>query len=305
MTKRCMVTVLGAALVAGALALVPTGAQAQQIQITGPLANADACRHCRIYRQGRISISPLVGFSLRDEFDRTIFFGASAEYHITDWLGIGGFFAFGGVHLNTGLTDQVNGKGVSTERNRLSLPCGSNNAGSAACAAARSGFDDQIGQITFVAAPQILFIPLRGKLALFQKVFIDTDFYFHLGFAIIGLDERADVPGDPAGGPSTVCAGAPVPAGCVATQQARASRITFNATFGAGMRLYINDVVAITLEWRGLPFRWNTSGTDESGSPDGDFPDGIIDSHDRIRHFNQMVSVGASIYLPTSARISE
>jgi outer membrane beta-barrel protein len=285
-TRRILLTSLATLTVLTALAADAPTASAQEVQITGPLAGAPACRHCRIYRDKRFSISPLVGFSLRDEFSRTIFFGASAEFHITDWLGIGGFFAYGAIHIDTGLTDQVVDRGVTTERNRLSLP-------------SRGGFDNQIGEITFVAAPQVLFIPLRGKLSLFQKVFIDTDFYIHLGVAITGVEERANVTD------TNVCSGASVTPACLDSQVARSSRIAINATFGAGLRLYFNDWIGLTLEWRGLPFRWNTSGTDEGGDPRGNFPDDVINADDRIRHFNQMVSVGVSIYLPTSVRISE
>jgi hypothetical protein len=55
----------------------------------------------------------------------------------------------------------------------------------------------------------------------------------------------------------------------------------------------------MTLEWRALPFAWNTSGTDESGDPAGDFPDDVIDEKDRLAHFNHMFTVGLAFYLPT------
>ncbi|MEM6960523.1 MAG: hypothetical protein AAF355_06255 [Myxococcota bacterium] len=255
---------------------------AQEVQITGPLAGAPACRSCRIYRRGRISLTPMVGFSLRDEYNRSVFTGGSAEYHVLDWLGFGAFFMYSPVQLATSLTDEVESQGVTTDRNRLSLPSSDN-------------FSDQIGSIDFIIAPQVLFIPLRGKLALFQRIFVDTDFYIHLGLSIVGLTERAHTE-------AGICDEATD--ACLASQSARSSRVTMNATFGAGIRLYINDFIAINAEWRGLPFAWNTSGTDESGSEDGDFPDGVIDSDDRISHFNQMVSLGVSIYLPSSAAVS-
>jgi hypothetical protein len=53
-----------------------------------------------------------------------------------------------------------------------------------------------------------------------------------------------------------------------------------------------------------MPFAWNTSGTDERG-PDGLFPDGAINYRDRIRHFNNMVSLGLIIYLPTAPEITD
>jgi hypothetical protein len=59
------------------------------------------------------------------------------------------------------------------------------------------------------------------------------------------------------------------------------------------------DWLAMTLECRALPFTWNTSGTDESGDPAGDFPDEQIDDKDRLNHFNHMMSLGFAFYLPT------
>jgi len=277
---------LATALLTGLLAVLPSSpARAQDVQITGPLAGAPACRHCRLYRVGRFQVQPTVGFTLQDEFSRTILFGAQANYHFTDWLGIGGFFQFGGVHIDTGLTDQVTLQGQTTTRNRLSLP-------------GRELFPEQIGVISWIAGGQLSFIPLRGKLALFQKLFIDADFYVAAGVAAIGIEERADVGGG-------VCGMMPSGA-CDESQVTRASRVAVTGTFAAGLMLYANDFFGVSVEWRALPFAWNTSGTDEAGAgPDEAFPDGQIDSGDRIFHFNHMVNLGFAFYLPIEATTSE
>ena len=205
------------------------------------------------------------------------------------------------MQLNTGLTDEIVSGGITTQRNRLSLP-------------SRAFFDQQIGQISWIAAPQVTFIPLRGKLALFQKLFVDTDFHISLGVGIVGLAERPDV--DPATYNGN-CASAPPPVDangnppatdqCVANTQtiSRASRVAITGTFAAGLTMYFNDFVALDIEWRGIPFAWNTSGTDQGGADTGEFPDDVIDENDRIFHFNHMVAIGVSIFLPTEARISE
>jgi len=298
--KRSWLGTLALAVVLTGLSLSPSTAAAEEIQITGPLAGAPACRSCRIYREGRISLTPSVGFTLQDEFNQTILFGATATYHLFDWLGIGAYFGYGGVQLTTGLTDQVTAQGITTQRNRLSLP-------------SRAFFSEQIGQITWIAAPQITFIPLRGKLALFQKLFIDTDFHISLGAGLIGIAERPNVDSESY---ANNCAGVvppvvdgmpPLSDTCVAQTQnvARTSRVAVTGTFAAGLSMYFNDFLALTIEWRGMPFAWNTSGTDQSGAEAGDFPDDRIDEADQIFHFNHMVTVGLSIYLPTEARVSE
>ena len=259
-------------------------AKAQDVQITGPLAGAPACRHCRIYRAGRFQIQPFAAFTLQDEFSRTLLAGAQLQFHLTDWLGIGVWGGYGVLSIDTGLTDEVTALGQTTERNRLSLP-------------SREGFPDQIARIKYVGAGQLTFIPLRGKLSLFQKLFIDTDFYIFLGAAAVGVEERADVePG--------VCAGAMTSGACAASQTERVSRVAIAPTFGVGLMLYANDLFGLSIEYRGLPFAWNTSGTDEGG-PDGEFPDGRIDSDDQRFQYNHMVVLGFAFYLPTEARISE
>ena len=50
-----------------------------------------------------------------------------------------------------------------------------------------------------MVTPQIQFTPFRGKLAIFQKVFVDTDAYIHGGLAIVGLQERAECGGNGGG----------------------------------------------------------------------------------------------------------
>jgi len=290
MTKRGLLAVAVLAATLGVFESESGRASAQDVEITGPLAGQPAVRHMRIYRRGRVQLQPLVAFTLTDEFSRTMLVGAQAQFHLTDWLGIGAWGGFGLLHLDTGLTDQVQQLGQTTDRNRLSLP-------------SRESFPDQIGQLQWAAALQLAFIPLRGKLSLFQKLFVDADFYVFLGGAVVGVEERADVP-------ENTCDTAS--GSCTDSQTARASRVAFAPTFGAGLTMFINQFISLTFEWRGIPFSWNTAGTDEGGHDEtgvdasgGNFPDGIIDSSDRNFHFNHMFVLGVSFYLPTAVRVSE
>jgi hypothetical protein len=60
------------------------------------------------------------------------------------------------------------------------------------------------------------------------------------------------------------------------------------------------------LEWRALPFPWNTGGFDtHGGGPDEKFPDTRINSKDREFKFNQLLSVNISLYLPFKIKSSE
>lgn len=283
-------------LVAAAGVVQTPKAVAQDVEITGPLAGAPAVRKMRIYRDNRFQLQPLVGFTLNDEFARTILAGVQIGYHFTDWLGLHAFFDYNIYSIDTGLTDQIAKRGQTTDRNRLSLP-------------SNERFPDQIGQMKFLAGVQATFIPLRGKLSLFQALFVDTDFYIFGGAAFASLEERANVTDgrcdveSPDFGDGSAC---------LASQTARASRMQVAPTFGAGLSLYLTNFMGLTLEYRAFPFKWNNSGTDEGGlsknrRPDknGEFPDGKIDEADRFFHFNQMFTIGLAFYLPWTGKVTD
>jgi hypothetical protein len=263
-------------------------ASAQEIEVKGPLAGAPAVIGLRVYREMRFQIQLHSTMTLQDEYSRSILGGGQLMFHPTDWLGIGVWGGFTLVHVDTNLTDQVKVKGQTNELNVLSLP----NAGN---------FNKQIATINWMAAPQVAFIPLRGKLGIFEKLFVDTDFYLVGGIAFVGLKERAAVDSGQfnsckmSGGGSLASQ-----IGCFGqTQGSQTARSTIAPTFGAGLSLFMADFLAMTIEWRAMPFAWNTSGTDESGDSKGDFPDDKINEKDRLSHFNHMISLGFAFYLPT------
>jgi outer membrane beta-barrel protein len=289
--KRLMITAAVALL--GLAALRAPTAHAQEIQVKGPLAGAPAVIGMRVYREMRFQIQLQATMTLQDEYSRTILMGGQLMFHPTDWLGIGVWGGYGLAHLDTFLTEQVQGKGQTNEVNVLSLPNARN-------------FPNQIAHIKWMAAPEVAFIPLRGKLGIFEKLFIDTDFYVVGGVAFAGLEERAPVDINrfnsckAMGGGSAAGGNLGAQITCFSqTQGNKASRSTIAPTFGVGLSLYMTDFLAMTIEWRAMPFAWNTSGTDESGGPGGDFPDQQISEKDRLSHFNHMLSLGFAFYLPT------
>jgi hypothetical protein len=144
-----------------------------------------------------------------------------------------------------------------------------------------------------MAAPQVTFSPFRGKLAIFQKIFVDTDLYVHGGAAFIGVEERGE------------CGAAGKP--CTAPNSfAAASRTAIAPTFGLGLTLYASGFISINVEYRAFPFSYNRGGFDSRGAPpDASFPDNKIDSEDRTFKFNQMIFLAAGFHFPTSPKISE
>jgi outer membrane beta-barrel protein len=269
-------------------------AQAQEIPLTGPLAGAPAVRELRLYRQGRFEVSPAISFSLLDEYERTIFAGARLNYNLTDWLALGVYGAYGVIKYPTALADHV--QDVNVVRRRVyNKPsgCGPAESCDQLLTAVNMGpkFQDQIGTMDWVLAPQLTVAPFRGKLALFDSVFVDTDLYVFAGPAFVGVSER----GDCTAGHCTADASFD-----------RKSRVAVTATFGLGLTFYINKWNAIGLEWRGLPFSRNTGGFDTRGSgPNGNFPDHAISSADQQFQFNQMLTLSYNFYFPMQYRISE
>jgi len=289
-TKNTSPKRLLSVLAAGLALLASTErAEAQEILLTGPLAGAQAVRKLRLYREGRFEIAPAVSFTLLDEYQRTIFLGARLNYNLTDWFAIGAWGGYGAAtRIKTSLTEHI--QEVNEERR---AEPGYQDSVTGLILAPNLGEDlgDQIGGMEWAVSPQVTFTPFRGKIALFQSIYIDTDVYIFGGPAFVGLKERKDCARGECGLPSAF---------------EQSTRTAIAPSFGLGFTFYLNKWSALGFEWRGMPFNWNTGGFDTAGGgKDEEFPDGAIDSADRRFRFNQMLTVSYNFYLPTQYRISE
>jgi len=281
---------LAAAFVAALGFLVATqSAQAQEILMSGPLAGAPAVRKLRLYREGRLELAPAVSFTLLDEYQREILAGATLNYNITDWIAIGGWGAFGVLHMPTALTEHI-------ETYHSKRVC--NGADALDCTLTQVNLSqttklrNQVGQMTWVASPQITVTPFRGKIAAFDSLFVDTDLHFFAGAAFVGLNERTDC--GAAGQPSC------------AVDHTRTSRMAITGTFGLGLTFYTHQWGGLGVDWRALPLSRNTGGFDTAGQgPNDAFPDLKINSKDREFKFNQIVTINYSMFFPFEHRISE
>jgi outer membrane beta-barrel protein len=319
MKHGVLTAALGAALAATTVA--PRAAQAQEIQLRGPLANAVSVRRLVQYRVGRIGLTPTFGITLQDQFSRDLFFGVRAEYHVADWLGLGIWGAFAPVHVDTSLTEQISQR--SPARTLMSPQSNAN-------VPVASQFPQQIGRRNFIADVHLSFIPLRGKFALFQNLVADVDFSVFAGAAFIGVEERLSVSQAPsAASGSNNAERELIRQALNRSQRARESRVAVAPTFGINLNFYINRFVAFNVEYRAFPFLWNTSGTDESSvrnrcgaagnqpctgvsdivatyfEPNARDQRSVIDANDRTFQFNQMVNFGLTVFLPTGPRIGE
>jgi hypothetical protein len=303
---RRFVKIVGAVLAGCALASVGATANAQEIQLTGPLAGAPAVRHLRQHRAGRFSVDLGANFTLLDQYERTIMPGGTLAYHITDWIGIGVFGGYG-LQYTTGLSDEL--QGVINQYNCAGRPS------IKACQLTAVNLvhndptntktlsNSQLGHITWMVAPEVIGTPFRGKISFFSQFFIDTDIDFFAGAAFVGVKERASC-GEDTNGMSL---------GVTCSSQASfvlAPRTAIAPTFGLGLNFYPaspqTNFFGIGVEFRAFPFAWNTSGFDNhGGGTNKDFPDTFVNGADREFHFNTMLAVNLKFAFPVSIKTSD
>jgi len=296
MKRRFVGAVLALGAATGVL-VSARGASAQEIQLTGPLKGAPAVRNMRLYREGRFELAPAISFTLLDEYRRTILVGARVNYNIKDWLAIGIWGAGGVVSLTTDLTDKIDHTAPRDTLTAINVNhTGDPNPGPMQQPQnlGPAPFADQTAKISYVVAPQLTFVPFRGKLAIFNKIFVDTDFYAAGGVAFVGIQERANC-GDT---PATSCA---KPASFQLASQTKVA-----PTFGVGLTFYLGGTVSLGVEYRALPFAWNRAGFDSRGAgPNGNFPDGQVNGQDETFRFNQLVTIAIGFSIPTQPKISQ
>jgi hypothetical protein len=297
MMRRFVKVVLAGLAGAAALTALSTEVRAQEIQLTGPLAGAPAVRKLRLHRQGRFEIAPGVSFTLLDQYERTIMAGASLTYHFTDWIGVGLWGGFG-FQYSTGLADELQSKAIDG-RDCKDKPFTKACKLTAVNLTHNDLASDQLGKMQWVVAPQVQVVPFRGKLSLLGLVPVDTDVNIFAGPAIVGLQERADCGHD--------TAGTALPVTCnVQASYTLASRVTVAPTFGLGLNFYPSSFIGFGVEFRALPFAWNTGGFDNHGGGNNkDFPDNNVNSDDREFHFNSMLTVHASFQFPTAIKSTD
>lgn len=312
-----------AAVLAGCAALASAGAtaNAQEIQLTGPLAGAPAVRKLRLHRNGRFEVSLGSSFTLLDQYERTIMPGGELTYHITDWLGVGVFGGYG-LQTETGLASEL--QGIAQQYNCAGRPTIQQcqltavNLTPYDASGNHTLSNSQLGHITWMVAPEVVFIPFRGKISFFSLFFIDTDIDIFGGAAFVGVKERAFCGDDTNGNPISYTAGqgggpcSNINAGGqnIYNSFVLAPRVAVAPTFGLGLNFYpaaaVTNFFGIGVDFRAFPFSWNTSGFDNhGGGPNKDFPDGSVNSADREFHFNTMLTVKLKFAFPVTIKSSD
>ena len=290
--SKITASILATTLGAGVLAATETPARAQEIVLTGPLKGAPPVIRLRQYREGRFEIAPQFAFTLLDEYQHSYFIGGRANYYFTDWLAFG---IWGGAFLNsnTDLTSQIDNIAPRDALDQSNvapcIPTGAKTTAGAGCtgpAGSHPTFSDQTATLSWAAMGQFTAVPFRGKLALFQALFVDTEAYLFLGAGVVGLNERVN------------CGDTGQPSCNDQASFALGSQVKFVPTFGIGLTFFLNDIVNIGVEYRALPFSWNRGGFDSRGlGPNNNFPDGKVNGDDETFKFNQVIGISVGVML--------
>jgi hypothetical protein len=297
------------AVIASIGATAPKTVSAQEVLLEGPLAGAPAVRKLVQYRKLRFSVGPQFSYTLNNEYVHNFLVGLRMEFNFTDWLGLGILGSYG-FNAPTKLTSHIsNSKDIADND---TTPAASNWPSYTGAA----HFEDQVSLLKGMYLGQLSFIPFRGKMSLFEKLFVAIDGAIFVGGGIVHFEERKSCEGSSCGDINN-----PDPV--------REAQIGGTFTWGVNFIAYVNNFVGINIEFRMTPFKWNAGGTDEAGQAagewvapsntddpnavwsyqpsgsDGDYPDGAIDKEDRKWNLNMTIGIGVVFYLPTTPSIGE
>ncbi len=138
-----------------------TGFPAVAANIAGPrrsaldrLEETDAVRRRLLLRGGRFEVTPTVGFTLNDPYQRNILLGAGLTYHVADTFALG-ITALGALNIETGLAEEVQSK--------------------------REERVDGFSGVSLLGTAELTYTPLFGKFALFGRAIVNYDLHVTIG----------------------------------------------------------------------------------------------------------------------------
>jgi outer membrane beta-barrel protein len=268
-----------------ALLLVPSLAVAQQRR--SALKDEPPVRHKQELRLKRFELAPTFEMTVQGDYKHTVSFGAKAEYHLTDQLSIGGMVFFG-TGVDTALSEQIRESLLDTRMPNDPAP-------------SRADFDDHLNTIPIHGGFGATYTPWFGKISMFQKVFVNFDFYVSggFGFAVTkndfgmdGCDPQVDGPGDDGalGTPDDLF-------NDPRNDCPHNSGFNPGLQVGGGLHVFVNKFIAIDISFRDYFFTDNPSGLDFDADLD-------VDSDDRRFLSHLFFGVGVSLYFPPKPKIS-
>ncbi len=247
-----------------------------------PLADQPAVRHKYELRAGRFEITPTFEASISAYFKHTLSGGLKLEYHLNDYLSIGGMI-FYGTSTNTGLMDQVVDSLPPAGQETYPTP-------------SKQTALDHANTIPLHGGVGLTFTPWFGKLAVFSRAFLAFDVYVSGGFGF--AQTKNDFSGSDS---ATTC-----DSGCDGPnpmyndpRNDGPHNAGFNpgVQFGGGLHIYFSSFAGLDIYIRDYMFTDNPSGLDYNY----DFK---VDDSDRRFLSHLFVGVGLAFFLPTQPSVS-
>ncbi len=276
------------------LGLVLIASPAMAKEKKNPLEGTPAVRHRLELRKGRFEVGPSIAFTLNRAVRDSVLFGLKLEYHMFDTLSIGAEVA-GGVSYNTGLANELKdsyeeagnltkdpseGQGLSWEK-----------------------LEKRMSDIVMAGDIRLTWTPIYGRIAIFSKLFMLYDFYIFGGFGMAVTKNRGD----------------PAEFGNAAVDDANEGFRPGLTLPGLGLRVYINNFVALGFEVKNIMFEDNETGSDQTrGLEDDEIAQFnacsnkgstgcvpyLINADDRTFSMHWLLGVNATFFFPMQPKIS-
>ena len=217
------------------------------------IEKGEPIRHLMLLRSGRFEIQPLAVFGVNEPFYQTIGFGAEVAYYFTNYLGLGASFVYDAIHIEG---DEV--KAVKSD-----------------------SYDPSVKSTLAIAKPNLTFdvglyyAPLFGKFSLFGWI-LNYDLHLFGGFGAIMMD--------------SVCAAGG--SDCKEAKNGNLEGPKFSGVIGLGVRLFMNNFVAINLEIKDYMTKYS------------DYSRGPADDNERFQNFVTGM-FGVSLFFPVNVYMSK
>ena len=142
---------------------VPASAWADNV-----LAGAPVVRRALEYRAGRHEVAGQVGMTLGDPYTRNILPGVRYDWHLYDWLSLGGNLQVG-IPVATAMSEEI-GRLVSAKNDAFVM---------------------ETSRIRFVAAGHVSVVPMSGKMVIFGGQF-NADLHLDFSAGVAGIGSNGD-----------------------------------------------------------------------------------------------------------------
>jgi outer membrane beta-barrel protein len=145
----------------------PAFAQTRSLE-EGPIV-----RRQLLYRSDRLELNPALGHTLNDPYRRTLFLDVAANYHLTNTFSLGINVAWGALHYNTGLLDEI--ERVNPQRAR----------------------ELRFAETTLLTNFHLGYVPFYGKFNFLDLGSVDWDFHLigGIGGALLSSRQPSDLEG--------------------------------------------------------------------------------------------------------------